>query len=87
MKIYDAKEFQTLLDSMTKRTTEIGDPLLNLEQAVQKIVSLDSFTGNGPEALKSFYQNSHLPLLRYWQMVNEKRTNLISSLKKHCVKL
>ncbi|WHX26185.1 LXG domain-containing protein [Virgibacillus halodenitrificans] len=52
------------LDQTVKKVNDLGPQVKELEQRMQALINLeDSFQGKGAQAIKSFYEEAHMPFL------------------------
>lgn len=68
MKSLDVESLQTGIRTTTSDIEKLTDQLQTIEQSVLNFTSLDDeLKGQGGNAIRSFYQDCHLPFLEYFQ--------------------
>ncbi|WP_269058770.1 ribonuclease YeeF family protein [Lentibacillus populi] len=66
MKVLDAKSLRAGLKATKTSLQTLDDQVKDLEQRVQAVITLDeAFKGKGAQAIRSFYQELHMPFLLF----------------------
>lgn len=77
MKVLDVSSFQDGISATIKSIDNHNDEIKKLAESLHSFLSLgDSFKGNGPDAIRSFYQECHIPFLLFYErtLVEYRRT-------------
>lgn len=80
MKLYHAEKFNLLLSNMSHQLTSLENGLQQVDYSLKSLVETD-FTGNGAEAIKYFYFNSHIPLIKYWRLSIKDGQNILNQIE------
>ncbi|MDF1507808.1 T7SS effector LXG polymorphic toxin [Robertmurraya sp. DFI.2.37] len=68
MKVLDAAELHAGVEETLKGLSQLNVQLETIEKNIKALIALeDSFKGDGGHSIRSFYEEAHLPLLRFWQ--------------------
>lgn len=77
MKVLDVNSFQDGISATIKSIDKHNDEIKKLAESLHSFLSLgDSFKGNGPDAIRAFYQECHIPFLLFYErtLVEYRRT-------------
>ncbi|WP_203289453.1 LXG domain-containing protein [Metabacillus sp. cB07] len=77
MKVLDVNSFQDGISATIKSIDNHNDEIKKLAESLHSFLSLgDSFKGNGPDAIRAFYQECHIPFLLFYErtLVEYRRT-------------
>ncbi|WP_071461509.1 T7SS effector LXG polymorphic toxin [Bacillus massilinigeriensis] len=67
MKILDVASLVTLIEGTITKVNNQEEAVEKIYQNMQKLVGLDrEFSGKGAESIKSFFKESHMPFLKYY---------------------
>ncbi|MFC0190096.1 LXG domain-containing protein [Fictibacillus aquaticus] len=70
MKTLDASSLISGIDNILNKLAVQSEKMQQIEEAVRGLTELgESLKGNGGDAIKSFYQECHLPFLSYYQIM------------------
>jgi toxin YxiD len=75
IKVLDVHALHNGIDQILEKLESQQIQIKGIESKVNEIVSLDSFSGKGGKAIRSFYQECHIPFLVFYQqfLINYKQ--------------
>jgi toxin YxiD len=82
MKTFDNKSIINGIQELQSQLTLQKNQLTNIYKAIQQFSeSQDSFSGNGADAIRSFYQDVHIPFLTFYSLSLINFEKVLTSLK------
>ncbi|UJW59411.1 LXG domain-containing protein [Bacillus sp. A116_S68] len=82
MKIFDAANFHHVIDQTLANCDTLKDQIFTLEKAIQSLVQIGpAFTGQGAEAIKRYFAETHLVLLQHWHSLLEEYKTVLQQTK------
>ncbi|WP_404448231.1 LXG domain-containing protein [Sutcliffiella horikoshii] len=82
MKILEVNSLQTELQSMLEKLELQKEAMEKVHNDVMGIVGLeDALKGQGGQAIRSFYQDCHIPFLTYYQSMLDEFKNTLNGMK------
>ncbi|MFJ7932762.1 ribonuclease YeeF family protein [Sporosarcina sp. NPDC096371] len=71
MKVLDVSSFQNGLERNVVMLQRVGNEMRAIHKTIEGLVAMDaSLTGEGGDAIRSFYQECHLPFLQFFDAVS-----------------
>jgi hypothetical protein len=68
MKVLDVSSFQNGISATIKSIDKHNDEIKKLAESLHSFLSLgDAFKGTGPDAIRAFYQECHIPFLIFYE--------------------
>ncbi|WP_332651308.1 LXG domain-containing protein, partial [Lysinibacillus sp. 54212] len=65
MKVLDVDAFEIGMDETYKKITTLSSQMKQVERSMDQLIGLsDAFKGEGPQAILTFYEQYHKPLLK-----------------------
>ncbi|WJV19922.1 LXG domain-containing protein [Rossellomorea marisflavi] len=82
MKTFDNKALNNGIQELQSQLTSQKNQLTNIYKAIQLFSeSQDAFSGNGADAIRSFYQDVHIPFLTFYSLSLINFEKVLTSLK------